>query len=416
MRVGETEKERASGRQSVVTLPRSSPRRAGPPASETNQLQTYTLDSMLSTLAADRARIADLDAQIQDLQRSLSVLQRERSLVQGRLDAYNYPVLTLPNEIVCEIFTRFLPIYPKCPPLTGPLSPIFLTHICRGWRKIALSFPALWRATDISWNHGTPDAVPTVLSRSGSCPLSICMDALELNPDLEHYGPELLAAAIPHYVRWEYLTLLLTERFIDNYPPIDGPMPLLRHLDLWLSGGSSYPVVSLRSGAPLLRTVVLNVHAAEKVILPWVQLTSLTLTIIYLHECVPILQQTSNLVHCVLELRDSDDVVSDGAVTLPALETLAIKEVNPTTMAPINYLRTFIVPALGDLEVPERFLEPDPIDSLASLILRSGCELHQVGITDPTLALEAPFRAAFPSIQMLFMRPIVDDAESVASD
>jgi hypothetical protein len=85
-------------------------------------------------------------------------------------------------------------------------------------------------------------------------------------------------------------------------------------------------------------------------------------------------------------------------------------------MAPINYLRTFIVPALGDLEVPERFLGPDPIDSLASLILKSGCKLHQVGITDPTLALEAPIRAAFPSIQMLFIRPIVDDAESVASD
>jgi hypothetical protein len=372
---------------------------------------------MLSTLAADRARIADLDAQIQDLQRSLSVLKRERSLVQGRLDAYNYPVLTLPNEIVCEIFTRFLPVYPKCPPLTGPLSPIFLTHICRGWRKIALSFPALWRATDISWDHGTPDVVSTVLSRSGSCPLSICMDALELNPDLEHYGPELLAAAIPHYARWEYLTLLLTERFIDNYPRIDGPMPLLRHLDLWLSGGSSYPVVSLRSGAPLLRTVVLNDHAAAKVILPWVQLTSLTLTIIYLHECLPILQQTSNLVHCVLELCDPDDVVvGDGAVTLPSLETLTIKELDPTTMAPINYLRTFMVPALGHLEVPERFLGPDPIDSLASLISKSGCKLHQVGITDPTLALEAPFRAAFPSIQMLFIRPIVDDAESVASD
>ncbi|KAJ7320832.1 hypothetical protein DFH08DRAFT_387805 [Mycena albidolilacea] len=372
---------------------------------------------MLSTLAADRARIADLDTQIQDLQRSLSVLQRERSLVQGRLDAYNYPVLTLPNEIICEIFTRFLPIYPKCPPLIGPLSPIFLTHICRGWRKIALSFAALWRATDISWNHSAPDVVSAVLSRSGLCPLSIRMDAPELNPDLDHYGPELLAAAIPHYTRWEYLTLHLTEHFTDaNYPRIDGPMPLLQHLDLWLNGGSSYPVVSLRSGAPLLRTVILNDYAAAKVILPWVQLTSLTLTIIYLHECVPILQQTSNLIHCVLELCDSDDVVSDGAVTLPSLETLAIKELDPTTMEPINYLRTFIVPALGDLEVPERFLGLDPIDSLASLISKSGCKLHQVGITDSTLGLEAPFRAAFPSMQMLFIRPIVDDAESVASD
>ncbi|KAJ7320807.1 hypothetical protein DFH08DRAFT_890238 [Mycena albidolilacea] len=277
---------------------------------------------MLSALAADRARIADLDAQIQDLERSLSMLQSERSLAQGRLDAYNYPVLTLPNEIVCGIFTHFLPIYPNCPPLTGPFSPILLTHICRGWRKMALSFPALWRAIEISWNRTAPDLVFAVLSRSGFCPLSIRMDGPELNPDLDHYGPRLLAAAVSHCARWEYLTLHLSPHVPNtDYPRIDGPVPLLQHLDLWL-GGSSSPIVALPSGAPLLRTAVLDDHAAAKVILPWMQLTSLTLTIIYLHECVPILQKTSNLVNCVLELVDSDDVVDDGAVTLPSLVTL----------------------------------------------------------------------------------------------
>ncbi|KAJ6562466.1 hypothetical protein B0H19DRAFT_1144629 [Mycena capillaripes] len=98
---------------------------------------------MLADLRAHRARVADLEAKILDLERSLSALRTEKLQVQQRLDSYKYPALTLPNEIVSEIFIHFLPIYPLCPPLTGTLSPTALTQICRQWREIALSTPAL---------------------------------------------------------------------------------------------------------------------------------------------------------------------------------------------------------------------------------------------------------------------------------
>jgi hypothetical protein len=101
---------------------------------------------MLADLEADRARVADLDAQISHLERSLSALREEKNLAQERLDSYKYPVLTLPNEIVSEIFIHSLPAYPEYPPLTGLHSPTLLTHICRRWREIALGAPALWRA------------------------------------------------------------------------------------------------------------------------------------------------------------------------------------------------------------------------------------------------------------------------------
>ncbi|KAJ7769251.1 hypothetical protein B0H14DRAFT_3509476 [Mycena olivaceomarginata] len=76
----------------------------------------------MSTLAADRARLADLDAQILDLERSLSALRSQRQPVFERLSACTYPVLTLPNEITTEIFIHFLPNYPSCPPLTALVS------------------------------------------------------------------------------------------------------------------------------------------------------------------------------------------------------------------------------------------------------------------------------------------------------
>ncbi|KAJ6504124.1 hypothetical protein C8R47DRAFT_177927 [Mycena vitilis] len=67
---------------------------------------------------------------------------------------------TLPNEITSEIFLHFLPVYPRCPPLTGNLSPTCLTHICRRWREIALTTPALWRAMPFCI-----DAEPILLAR-----------------------------------------------------------------------------------------------------------------------------------------------------------------------------------------------------------------------------------------------------------
>lgn len=57
---------------------------------------------MLAGLAEDRARIADLEAQILDL-------ETQKAVVQERLDAYKYPVSTLPNEIISEIVVHFLP-------------------------------------------------------------------------------------------------------------------------------------------------------------------------------------------------------------------------------------------------------------------------------------------------------------------
>ncbi|KAJ7871612.1 hypothetical protein B0H13DRAFT_2554411 [Mycena leptocephala] len=94
-----------------------------------HRLVASHIAKMLSGLEADRTRIADLDAQISDLERSLSALREEKNLAQERLDSYKYPVLTLPNEIVSNIFVHFLPAYPEYPPLAGLLSPTLLTHI-----------------------------------------------------------------------------------------------------------------------------------------------------------------------------------------------------------------------------------------------------------------------------------------------
>ncbi|KAJ7720010.1 hypothetical protein B0H16DRAFT_1739040 [Mycena metata] len=103
----------------------------------------------MGSSAADQTRLEEIEAKVLDLQRSIGIPRAEEKL-KKRLNSRYYPVLTLPNELVSEIFLHFLPEYPRCPPLWGRLSPMTLTQICRQWREIAISTPRLWRA--ISFN------------------------------------------------------------------------------------------------------------------------------------------------------------------------------------------------------------------------------------------------------------------------
>ncbi|KAK7033404.1 hypothetical protein R3P38DRAFT_3186940 [Favolaschia claudopus] len=137
---------------------------------------------MLKSLESDRAlliendaQILEIEAQISEPHSAISALHAEKQPAQQRLDSYKYPVLTLPNEIVGEIFLDFLPPYPEPPPLLGEDSPTILTHICRQWREIALTTPALWRSIDlrdVSVEAATSLAC-SWLERSGCLPLSL---------------------------------------------------------------------------------------------------------------------------------------------------------------------------------------------------------------------------------------------------
>ncbi|KAJ7347378.1 hypothetical protein DFH08DRAFT_779614 [Mycena albidolilacea] len=368
---------------------------------------------MLSALETDRARLAGLDAQNQDLENSIAALrleqervQQERNLVQLRLDAYKYPVLTLPNEIVAEIFIRVLPVYPRCPPLTGILSPISLTHICRLWREIAISTPVPWRAVALAHNADVSSQrqahiIDLWLKRSSSCLLSINVD-IAYAERVE--ASKVLSSVTARHSRWEYLKLVYDT---SGLPAIEDSMPMLRHLHLELIEVNP---LSFRE-VPLLRSVVLDDFAASSIVLPWAQLTSLALRRVFLHECAPLLKQTSNLVHCDLQLSFVEYDHSD--ITLPCLESLALNIPDP--LGPVcQYLTLFITPALRRLRIPEQFLGPDAIRSLTAFITTSGCELQELRITGKrSIPSKSYYREALHSVGRLsFSRNYYDQPPS----
>ncbi|KAJ7186367.1 hypothetical protein C8R46DRAFT_980638, partial [Mycena filopes] len=184
---------------------------------------------MLDALLASRTRVSEIDAKIRALELSPSTLPAERTLMQAPMDSYASPILTLPTEITCEIFRHFMPTYPACPPLSGVLSPVTLTHICRAWREIALATPYLWRRIQV--DCALAEQAEAWIARSGSGGLCI-----ESRGRLRRRHLPVLVAVIPHRARWEYLKLHFhASTSLSGIPIIDGPMPLLHHLDMSFS-------------------------------------------------------------------------------------------------------------------------------------------------------------------------------------
>ncbi|KAJ6504156.1 hypothetical protein C8R47DRAFT_1316364 [Mycena vitilis] len=334
----------------------------------------------------------------------------------SELDSCTTPVLTLPNEIISEIFLLSLPDYPRCPPLIGPLSPTSLTQICPIWREIALTTPALWRAIAFSTDAIIPFArrlemFDLWLRRSRHCPLSVelvSFDDADLFEDDHYMSPNAAAAvsavsaAVVHSARWEYLTIHVSAHISPTiFPTIGAAMPLLLRLDLNL--GNTTDIVAFRD-PPLLRTVILDLDYAFafSLLLPLAQLTSLSLTNASPGACLPFLQQTPNLVHCELELYHGyGDQAID--IQLPLLESLTLTR-SGNRPPPTWYLRTLAVPALRSLRVPESFLGPHPLETLRSFISKSGSKLQDVYILGSSIP-ESFYCRAFPWIHVRALPP-----------
>ncbi|KAJ6451671.1 hypothetical protein C8R47DRAFT_1329670 [Mycena vitilis] len=351
---------------------------------------------MTSVLEADRALLSYLEAQIIELELSLSALRSEQMEVQERLDSYKYPVLTLPGEMVSEIFVAFLTDYPRCPPLIGRISPTLLTQICREWQEIALATPALWRAIPLS--------LPGVEDRKASkhqfkmSEVWLARSRFSLSFRIHETGVqrERFRTLAPHCARVEHLDL----RLYRSRSSIEGPMPLLRHLKIHTDFSPARDVFVCHE-APLLRTAIL-IMASAHVVLPWSQLTSLTLKGEFPEQCDLVLRRTPNLVHCELWFAYDAENGTFPELPLLRLESLIMnhwEDDEPTT----GFLGVFVAPALRFLHISEESLGPNPIDTLRAFISKSGCRLQELDVTGEISVHRdlAGYRRAFPTIPKL---------------
>ncbi|KAJ7149154.1 hypothetical protein C8R43DRAFT_888153, partial [Mycena crocata] len=307
------------------------------------------------------------------------------------------PILTLPPEIVAEIFIHFLPSYPERTPLAGPGSSLFLCQICQQWRQIAFATPTLWSAVAIHDRHVEHlELVKTSLALSKACPLSLSiMDSFR----------ELLDLAVKHCERWEEVEIVMYSHHLHHLPQILGDTPLLRRLKF---GPSNLPMddgpeLILFDRAPRLRDVVLTDCFLSSVMrLPWAQLTHLEALCLYEHECTEILSETTCLVHCTITVCSSTRpyVRLAEPAALPDLRTLVLFVTDSDDVELSKVLDNIAVPALRKLRVCEPCLTRDPLGALKAFFARSRCELEELRVDEPRLE-ETQYREAFPAIKSI---------------
>ncbi|KAJ7474869.1 hypothetical protein FB451DRAFT_277293 [Mycena latifolia] len=369
---------------------------------------TVQIPELEGSLAAHEASLplyADsADAQIRTLQSSLLSLRHERTLLKTWLYSYTYPVLTLPNEIVAHIFLHFLPVYPRCPPMTGRLSPTTLGHICHEWRSLSLSIPALWRAISISLD-GSINPEPQLrlleswLERSGSYPLSIRLQENDFSRfEVDLHEPNSMAQAIfSHWARWHHVQIDIPLWHCRDFGKAHAPLLRSMAIQQRASEPSDWTAITFIE-APRLQKLALAMYADVFAnIVPWAQLTTLRVASISGHELMYLLRRTVNLVHCKCGILDAT-MDHRSPIQHLHLKTLVLSYSYWTTENASSVLfDALILPALRKLQLPEEYLGEDPTGTLRALVSRSGCSLQALHITDTNLS-SAVYRTAFPFV------------------
>ncbi|KAJ7162899.1 hypothetical protein C8R46DRAFT_330701 [Mycena filopes] len=310
-----------------------------------------------------------------------------------------YPVLTLPPELVSEIFVSFLPSYPEIPPQFGPLSPLFLCQICRRWRAIAISTPDLWRAiplgvSDISSKEELDtdaqfEIADTWLARSATRPLSIRLIGSISDPysDDSFILSILLDKILIHTQRWEYLHLVVPS---DLFALVEGSMPLLRALTIGPAPNmhSERPTtLTPFHCAPELQAVLLTESFLTAALtLPWAQLTRLESRCLYVSECRSILEAAPQLVYCQFTVCDGDEIEPElPAIIIQTRLCHLILDIYKTVQSDVDLdvlLGMFTLPALRTLEVFEPYFSRE---ALTGFMSRSRCALEQLSVTGSSL-------------------------------
>ncbi|KAF7308088.1 MFS general substrate transporter [Mycena kentingensis (nom. inval.)] len=303
-----------------------------------------------SARAADCSAVSLLNAEIEALEIRVEKLRVRRQLITERLDAdaHVYRVLTLPEEIVGEIFKQYIPAYPNGAPIAGEESPLRLARICRAWREVAMATRQLWRTPmvhlpgvdhkDRARVRALLDVLQEWIARSGTMTLAIWLHSpyartpVELEDFLDAFN---VMRAVSE--RWEYahIRLPISPDGSIRLPKLQHQAPRLRELRV---GGSSIEVQSLFFSAPAIERLSLNLRWSETLCpnvldaADWHHLTALKLDDVLPHIAVQVLAQTPLLRHCWLTLwdRHAPEAEAEVPTTLcsPALESLIFDTTN----------------------------------------------------------------------------------------
>ncbi|KAF7318586.1 F-box domain-containing protein [Mycena chlorophos] len=352
----------------------------------------------MSALAQDRARLEVLEAKMDALRHQLDTLEQQGQTIRDRLSQYTYPVLTLPPELVTEIFTRYIPAYPAHPPLVGTGSPTYLLGICRQWRDIALRSPSLWRAIKVTWSKETDarstDIVASWLKRSRSSLLSLSFDTLKLDTvvdDLEAAATTILSLFVAQRDRWQYIDIAILP---IHLPLLGGATPALVDAVLFtVNEGNPPPTITFSNALAIRSAYLWNIVPSPSSHGWLAQLTSLSLISVPFDEIIRALRLATNLIHCKLSV-PLEEILVYAHIHLPRLQTLLLDFDDDHE----ECLRAFTLPALRRLELSGFDISLSVHEPLRALITRSACRLERLRLCPDNYGGDVVVRACVDAL------------------
>ncbi|KAJ7693809.1 hypothetical protein B0H17DRAFT_1199503 [Mycena rosella] len=306
-----------------------------------------------------RSIVAETTAKIHHYQSLLQKLLAKRDSAQLELDSLAYPILTLPPEITSEIFLHSLPTsYGDCERnAANPReAPMLLCYVCRTWREIALSTPALWTTIDLHISDiECAEIFQAWLDRAGAFPLFV---KLKISGDLEDDVVGGIFKTLASRSRTvQSLELRASVEHLRYMEDADEhwSFPLLQMLCIssWdAEDADEEDLIKTFTNFPLLREASLSQTPPSLIPLPWHQLIKLTAAFDTLADCLEVLRLSPNLAEYSFTLTDDDAFADLTALIHSNLQSLSLLENASIMFAGITGILDYLsLPALQTLHI-----------------------------------------------------------------
>ncbi|KAJ7280366.1 hypothetical protein C8J57DRAFT_1302425 [Mycena rebaudengoi] len=303
----------------------------------------------------------------------------------------NFPVLTLPFDIISQIFVCCLPADASSLPSRFE-APLLVAAICKEWREVALATHELWNTIHLDLRPQMLTKTVTLLAfwipRAGGLPLSMSI-CFKFRPDpREGFGPPshetfgtdwkaLWALISQHSSHWHSIELHIPLKVLLRFPSKN--FTTLKTLSLDCGYGfmdSQHEPVQAFATAPQLRELHMGACvSARSINIPWEQITTLRGNDFQVVQGLRILEKLPNIVECELTLWGLG--VGD-LVPIPALARLESLTVTKGHTRGPALLGCLTLPALRRLEVD---IDGSPqIEAVLLLVARSACFLHRLSV------------------------------------
>lgn len=314
------------------------------------------------------------------------------------------PIRKLPNEVLMYAFDyvsqdnlflekralSFSDLWPGDEKGLTSMPALVLSSVCSRWRRITLSYSALWSRMSVIVDMKSPDSefsrlittLQLYIDRSGTSLLRLRIDTSTQYYQVTHFALSLLGQ---HSRRWQHLTFIGTNylsREIFSLPIDVHNFPVLKELEF--DSTTAEPLDIFRH-APKLRSLVVQSGDTDtyslNTVFPWRQLTSLDIPCD--EELWSVLDRCPDLVSLQLSFWDIDDIVPpDVPAVFRSLKSLSVVIIDNDIESLDDLMTSLVCPSLTSLMMERQIGRADsisevtwPLKKLESFLSLSSCAL-----------------------------------------